>query len=144
MRSAALARDFFRNLAEKPVGLKPRKLRKITTSEMVTRFGFGSLAATVAGVIALTLGNRVGGLFLAFPSILPASITLIAKQHGREKAEIDAAGATIGALSLIGFAATSLVLIGHLPIVAVEGCALAVWFAVSAVVYFGVRALIRR
>ncbi len=144
MRSVTLAEAFFDNLAEKPVAIKPRKLRKITTGELATRFVFGCVAAGVAGVIALTFGNRVGGLFLAFPAILPASITLIAKQHNREKAEIDAAGATIGALSLVGFAETSRALVGHFPIVVVEVGALVVWFCAATAVYFGIRTVMRR
>jgi len=73
----------------------------------------------MAGVIAKEFGPVIGGLFLAFPAIFPASATLIEK-HQKENKErkglkgahraadavsLDAAGAAIGSLGLIVFAA---------------------------------------
>ena len=73
---------------------------------MITRFGlfFGGLITALAGVIAKQFGPAVGGLFLAFPAMFPASATLIeetreAKEgkkglhgapRGREAASMDA------------------------------------------------------
>ena len=42
-------------------------------SEYVTRFIFGGLVTLLAGVIADHYGPNIGGLFLAFPAIFPAS-----------------------------------------------------------------------
>jgi hypothetical protein len=50
------------------------------------RFLFGGLITAVAGIIAKKFGPGIGGLFLAFPAIFPASATLIEK-HEREKKE---------------------------------------------------------
>ena len=38
-------------------------------------FFFGGLITAVAGVIAQRFGPIIGGLFLAFPAIFPASAT---------------------------------------------------------------------
>jgi hypothetical protein len=85
------------------------------------RFVFGGLVTIATGLIAHSYGPVVGGLFLAFPAILPASLTLVA-QHQREKkahigmrgerrgrlaAAIDALGATCGSLGLFAFGAVT-------------------------------------
>ena len=54
--------------------------------EYAIRFVLGGVTTVVAGVIAKYYGPVVGGLFLAFPAIFPASATLIEK-HEREKKE---------------------------------------------------------
>jgi Protein of unknown function (DUF3147) len=81
------------------------------------RFMLGGIVTVLAGVLAKEYGPSIGGLFLAFPAIFPASATLIEK-HERERKEkkglkgmqrarnavaADAAGATIGSVGLIGF-----------------------------------------
>jgi hypothetical protein len=82
------------------------------------RFLFGGLITALAGVIAKEFGPIVGGLFLAFPAIFPASATLVEKHEkqkkeehglrgsvrGRRAAGVDAAGSAIGSLGLILFA----------------------------------------
>jgi hypothetical protein len=82
------------------------------------RFFFGGLITAIAGIIAKEFGAVVGGLFLAFPAIFPASATLIEKhekqkkeekglpgtQRGREAASVDAAGAAMGSVGLLAFA----------------------------------------
>src|SRR5438067_4866772 len=49
------------------------------------RFAFGGLITAITGLIAHNFGPVVGGLFLAFPAILPASVTLI-EDHDGERA----------------------------------------------------------
>src|SRR5579859_6912201 len=86
--------------------------------EYTLRFIIGGLITVGAGLIARTTGPSVGGLFLAFPAIFPASATLIEK-HQRERkrnqgldgerrakdvAADDAEGAVMGSLGLIAFA----------------------------------------
>lgn len=58
---------------------------------MITRFGlfFGGLITAIAGVIAKQFGPAVGGLFLAFPAIFPASATLMEKDESQKKEKRD-------------------------------------------------------
>src|SRR6201982_1001914 len=86
--------------------------------QLVVRFCLGGLITAAAGMIAKIYGPAVGGLFLAFPAIFPASATLIEKHererkqktglHGtvraRKAVAIDAAGASIGSIGLFAFA----------------------------------------
>ena len=43
-------------------------------------------------------------LFLAFPAILPASLTLVKEHDGRRKTCDDARGSRLGALGMLAFA----------------------------------------
>ena len=45
--------------------------------DYAVRFLFGGLITALAGIIAKKFGPGIGGLFLAFPAIFPASATLI-------------------------------------------------------------------
>jgi hypothetical protein len=94
-------------------------LKETHWHQMAVRFLCGGLATVATGLIAKKYGPGVGGLFLAFPAILPASATLIEKHekqrkrraglHGevraRRAAGVDAAGAAIGSIGLFVFAA---------------------------------------
>lgn len=93
-------------------------LRETKWSDYAIRFLFGGIVTAAAGLIAKKFGPGVGGLFLAFPAIFPASATLIEKhareekrkaglngtRRGRMEAAVDAAGASIGTLGLLFFA----------------------------------------
>lgn len=93
-------------------------LRQTTWHEYAVRFLFGGFITAVAGIIAKEWGPAVGGLFLAFPAIFPASATLIEKHtkekleqkgfsgaaRGRKAAALDAAGSAIGSTGLLIFA----------------------------------------
>ena len=93
-------------------------LKTVKPHEYAIRFVFGGLVTALAGVIAKHYGPSIGGLFLAFPAIFPASATLIEKhevqkkqqvgldgtRRGPEAAAIDAAGASIGTIGLAAFA----------------------------------------
>ncbi len=86
--------------------------------DYAVRFLFGGLITALAGIIAKEFGPGIGGLFLAFPAIFPASATLIEKHEkekkkslglkgaarGRNAASIDAAGSSMGSLGLFVFA----------------------------------------
>jgi len=65
---------------------KPSALLQTRWYEYLVRFGLGGAMTVVAGLIAARLGPVVGGLFLAFPAIFPASATLI-ERHVRERKE---------------------------------------------------------
>jgi len=86
--------------------------------DYAVRFLFGGLITALAGAIAMKFGPGIGGLFLAFPAIFPASATLIEKHaeekkeslglngeaRGRTAASIDAAGSSMGSIGLFVFA----------------------------------------
>lgn len=56
-------------------------------------------------MIGKAFGPMVAGLFLAFPAILPAGITLVAEHEDKEAAGKDALGAAIGSVGLAAFGA---------------------------------------
>ena len=68
------------------VQFKASALRKTRWYGYLARFVLGGAMTVVAGLIAARLGPVIGGLFLAFPAIFPASATLIEK-HVRERKE---------------------------------------------------------
>jgi uncharacterized membrane protein (GlpM family) len=100
------------------VNVSSEALRETKWHEYALRFLFGGLVTVIAGLIAKEFGPQIGGLFLAFPAIFPASATLIEKhekqkkqQNGlngtnrsREAAGVDAAGAAMGSIGLLIFA----------------------------------------
>jgi hypothetical protein len=87
--------------------------------EYGTRFALGGLMTLIAGIVADTFGPESGGLFLAFPAILCASVTLVEAHERREKrayglkgyrrgtdaAGLETAGAAMGSIGLASFAA---------------------------------------
>jgi len=82
------------------------------------RFAAGGFITAATGIIAKKFGPTIGGLFLAFPAIFPASATLIEKHEllkkrkqglkgtnrARKLASVDAAGAAMGSIGLLLFA----------------------------------------
>ena len=93
------------------------KLAMTTRGDYLSRFVFGGLVTVAATLIANRFGPVVGGLFLAFPGILPPGLTLTEKhvvekkarsgssgtRFGRAEASVVAAGASSGSLGLIAF-----------------------------------------
>jgi hypothetical protein len=93
-------------------------LKRVRWYEFALRVVLGGAICVIAGVLAKAFGPTVGGLFLAFPAIFPASATLVEKhesekkrragirhsRRGRQAAGLDAAGAAFGAVSLGVFA----------------------------------------
>jgi len=85
--------------------------------EYALRFLFGGTVTVITGLVAKKYGPGIGGLFLAFPAIFPATATLIEKherqqkeraglhgaKRGRMAAGMDAAGTAIGSLGLVAF-----------------------------------------
>jgi Protein of unknown function (DUF3147) len=69
-----------------PIKVDPSVLRRTKWHDYAIRFFFGGVITVVTGIIAKKFGPGIGGLFLAFPAIFPASATLIEK-HEREKRE---------------------------------------------------------
>jgi hypothetical protein len=79
------------------------ELRGSAPRQYLLRFAFGAGVSVAATLITAALGYRIGGAFLAFPAILPASLTWIEREHGRRQAAAEAKGAQLGALGLIAF-----------------------------------------
>lgn len=73
--------------------------------EYLVRFLFGGVVTACTGLVAHTFGPVVGGLFLGFPAILPASLTLVKRHDGRAQAVEDARGGRLGSVGLIAFGA---------------------------------------
>ncbi len=112
-----------------------RQVRDVNASEMLVRFALGATVSVVAGIISNAAGARLGGVFLAFPAILPASLTFVQDKEGTGKADRDAVGAILGALALLAFAAVGESMFGRHSAVIVLGVALAAWLISIAILY---------
>ena len=124
-------------------------LRQTLWYEYMVRFLFGGLITAGAGVIAKKFGPGIGGLFLAFPAIFPASATLIEKHEeekkekkgmqgrvrARKAASVDAAGSAMGSIGLLVFALAAWSLLGQHRASLVLISALSMWLVVSAVTW---------
>jgi hypothetical protein len=86
------------------IEVRPRELAQPPVRDWVVRFAFGAGVSALAGIVSALAGPRVGGLFLAFPAILLASLTMIAEEDGLRRARDDARGAIFGTAGLFGFA----------------------------------------
>jgi hypothetical protein len=124
-------------------------LRQVRWYEHFTRFLLGGLISVVAGLIAKAFGPTIGGLFLAFPAIFPASATLLDK-HEREKKQkagipvtirgrlavgLDARGAAMGSLALAAFAAMVWKMLPHASSAKVLGGAFVLWIALATAIW---------
>jgi hypothetical protein len=133
----------------KPIAWNPSALTEIRWYQYLVRFLFGGLITALAAIIAKKYGAGIGGLFLAFPAIFPASATLIEKHERAHKAEkglhgevrarkavgADAAGAAMAAMALVGFALVVWRLLPVLPAVAVIALATIVWLLISGLIW---------
>jgi len=102
------------------VKIDPRGFKQTTWREYALRFVAGGCITFMTGLIAQRWGADIGGLFLAFPAILPCSVTLIEKhqrekkqrkslrgeKRGKDVAAVEAVGTALGSLGLIAFAGT--------------------------------------
>jgi hypothetical protein len=126
------------------VKFKPSALGQTRGYEYLTRFVLGGVMTAVAGLIAARFGPIIGGLFLAFPAIFPASATLIEKhvrerkekvglpgaRRGKEAAALDAVGAALGSFGLAAFGLVIWLMIVRSPAWALV-LAAASWLAVA-------------
>jgi hypothetical protein len=99
------------------VHIRLAALKETKPHEYLIRFVLGGLATAATGAIAKYFGPDAGGLFLAFPAILCASLTLIethervrkekkglkGAHRGKDAAALDAAGASLGSVGLAAF-----------------------------------------
>lgn len=100
------------------VKFKLSALRRTRWYEVVLRIIFGGLATVGTGLVAKECGPVVGGLFLAFPAIFPATATLVEKHEKEKKRKakinaidrarnavaLEARGTAMGSFGLIAFA----------------------------------------
>jgi len=93
-------------------------LKRTKWYEIFLRILFGGVATVATGMVAKSFGPILGGLFLAFPAIFPATASLVEK-HEREKKQragingtmrsrnavaLEARGAAMGSIGLAVFA----------------------------------------
>jgi hypothetical protein len=121
--------------AAQPPHTEPSGLRKTSAREWLIRFAFGAGVSALAGIVSEVWGPKIGGAFLAFPAILLASLTLVAKDEGGHRAREDARGAALGATGLIGFALVVAATARHWPVWATLIAATLTWAAVSGIAY---------
>ena len=124
-------------------------LKETRPHEYLIRFVFGGAATVMAGLVAKHFGPGLGGLFLAFPAIFPATATLIeahekrrlaksghdGTNRGRMAASIDAAGAALGCAGLAGFAVVLWFMLPRHNALLAMITALAVWVVLSVVLW---------
>jgi hypothetical protein len=124
-------------------------LRKTKWYEYAVRFVFGGAISVLAGLVAKKYGPVLGGLFLAFPAIFPASATLVEKHErqkkkkagitktirGRQAAALDAYGAALGAVGLFFFAVVVWMFLREYNVELVLFAATAMWTLASVLLW---------
>jgi hypothetical protein len=121
--------------AAKSPEARPDQAARTPVREWLIRFAFGAGVSALAGIISEIWGPKAGGLFLAFPAILLASLTLVAKDEGAHQAREDARGAALGATGLIGFAVVVATAARHWPVWATLVAATLAWVTISGMAY---------
>lgn len=119
---------------ERP-GFSPGKVAKAKPRDLLIRFVAGAATSIAAGVLTLAFGARVGGILLAFPAILAASLTLIEEQEDSVDAREDARGAIAGGFALAVFAAVAALTFGHVPGALALAIAAAAWLLTAGMLY---------
>jgi hypothetical protein len=126
--------------------------------EYLVRFAFGGAVTALAGIIAKRYGPGVGGLFLAFPAIFPATATLLEKHEkqkkeragrtgtlrAREVAGADAAGAAMGSIGLVVFAVIVWRWLPHEPLVLVLSVATSAWLITAVMLWIARKTIWRK
>ena len=126
-------------------------LKRTKWYEYAVRFLFGGLITAATGIIAKKYGPEVGGLFLAFPAIFPASATLLEKHEQQRKQRaglegtkrarrtvgVDAAGTAMGCVGLAAFAVVVWKFLPSEPAWVVLGGATLVWLGLSILTWVG-------
>jgi len=118
-------------------------LARIKWSEVAVRFLFGGAVTVIVGVLASRFGPYVGGLFLAFPAIFPASVTLLAKKQeqresrtrAKDASAIETRGSRFGAIGLAGFGLIVWLTLETWNSAVVMLLATAVWLCVAGVLW---------
>ena len=131
------------------VAIDLASLRRIKGHEFLTRFLLGGSITVVTGLIASRCGPVIGGLFLAFPAIFPASASLLDKRErdkkrnagishtirGRLAVALDARGAATGSIGLAIFALAVWQLLPQLPATWALVVGLVAWLICPAILW---------
>lgn len=122
-------------------GIQLSAVRELPVGDLVIRFAFGAAISAIAGVVAVLAGSEPGGILLAFPAILPATLTLIEKEEGERQAEDLDVGSILGAAALVAFAVVvwQYVSTNSAPLILV--LATAAWLVAAVGLYLTVRLL---
>jgi len=139
-----------RQAASRSTGVAPGRLfavdvgalREIPLPALVVRFAFGATISVVAGLIGVLAGKAAGGVMLAAPAVLPATLTIIERHEGRGPAVTEVEGAVPGAIALIGFAGVAAASTARIPLGAALLAALATWVAVAIGGYLTLAAIV--
>ena len=83
-------------------------------------------------------------MFLAFPAILPATLTLIEKEQSKREAQKDDEGAVLGSVAMLAFAATATWALTALSAGLALAAASAAWLSVAVLLYIIVTVRARR
>jgi hypothetical protein len=132
------------------IKLNFKALRRTRWHEYALRFVLGGLITVVTGILAQKFGPVIGGLFLAFPAIFPASATLLEKHErerkqkagiahtsrGRLAAALDARGAVMGAIGGIAFALVTWNLLPQAGLARTLLAAITAWLCVSSALWY--------
>jgi uncharacterized membrane protein (GlpM family) len=130
--------------SEPLVGIRFPSWRHLPLTDLLIRFGFGAAISAVAGIVALLAGNRAGGILLAFPAILPATLTLVEKEESERRAEDLDVGSALGAAALGVFAVVVWQYMGDESGPLVLLTATVAWFLTAVVLYLGLRLVMVR
>jgi len=131
------------------VSVSTSNLKRTKWYEYLIRFCLGGLATALAALLAKKISPSFGGVFLAFPAVLASCSTLIEKHErekkeekglcgiyrGRQAAGADAAGAAMGSVGLIVFAAFVWKLVPHHSSYVVIASATLIWAVVASFVW---------
>jgi hypothetical protein len=121
------------------IGVDLSKLRGVRPGEYLIRFSFGAAVSAAAALVAVVFGAKAGGVFLAFPAILPATLTLIEEKEGNRQARADASGGVLGGIGLFAFGAVAYLSLGRVPPAVAVLLALLAWAGVSIGLYLILR-----
>lgn len=127
-----------------PVSLHLSRLRGVSGKSLGLRFVFGAAASGVAGTVGRFAGAHAGGVFLAAPAILMATLTLIADADGVSQAQEDVHGASLAGVGLGVFGAVIALTITRWPVAVSLTSATLAWFATALTGFALDRALLRR
>jgi Protein of unknown function (DUF3147) len=121
-------------VGERP-SVEAGQVREVKKRDLGYRFLAGALASLLSGGMTLAFGPRVGGVFLAFPAILAASLTLVEEQENSAEARENARGAVVGGIAMAVFAAIVAVTIEHMNPAGSLGLATVGWLAAAGLGY---------
>jgi hypothetical protein len=120
------------------IGFEISSLHDCGFSDLAIRFGFGAAISIIAALVGLWFSPVVGGMFLAFPAILPATLTLIEEKDDTEAAVHNTRGAVIGGVGLVAFGLVAAALFARVSAALTLVAATAAWAGLSILIYLAV------